>query len=81
MGLVAHIVSWLVRRRMEEDGELVIERVKNRLTPDYDASESVGYRCVAVCGVGGGGARKPAAHSLTVPATDLNQRSAPATDQ
>ena len=49
-------MSRLVRRRMEEDGELVIERVKNRLTPDYDASESVGYRCVAVC-AGGDGAR------------------------
>ena len=31
-------------RRMGEDADAVIERVKNRLRPGFDATESAGYR-------------------------------------
>jgi hypothetical protein len=34
---------------MVADGDVVVERIKNRLDPGYDALQSCGYRCVCVC--------------------------------
>jgi hypothetical protein len=35
-------------RAMREDADVVFERVKNRLDPEYDSRVSAGYRDVAV---------------------------------
>ncbi len=35
-------------RAMNDDGDIVVVRIKNRLDPSYDSSQSAGYRDVAI---------------------------------
>jgi hypothetical protein len=35
-------------RAMDDDGDIVVVRIKNRLDPLYDSSQSAGYRDVAI---------------------------------